>query len=84
MKSLNKINNKMEKEKMNFSEMLKTKKATAIFAVISLVSGFYFIGQRITGNVILGTEYSLNLLPIIGMLLILCSIILGTYSLKKR
>ena len=63
---------------------LKTKKATAIFSVVSLISGFFFLNQTITGNVILNKNYSLNIIPIIGLLLILCSVILGAYSVMKR
>jgi len=67
-----------------FFDWLKTKQATAIFSVGSLISGFFFLNQNITGNTILNENYSLNIIPIIGLLLILGSIILGTYSIKKR
>lgn len=73
-----------EKKGINLSNWLKTKKMTGYFAIISLASGLFFMGQRITGNVILNKGYTLNLLPVIGMLLIFCSIILGLYSLKKK
>lgn len=72
-------------KKDNFLEWFKTKKTMGIFAVVSLISGFFFIGQTaITGYVIFEAEPSLNLLPIIGALLIFCSVVLGTYSLKKK
>ncbi|MCH8945919.1 MAG: hypothetical protein IIA85_03280 [Nanoarchaeota archaeon] len=67
-----------------FFDWLKTKQATAIFAVGSLISGFFFLNQNITGNVILNESYSLNILPIIGLFLILCSVILGAYSVMKH
>lgn len=73
-----------EKKEINFLESLKAKKITGSFAIISLISGFFFMGQRITGNVIFNTKSSLNLLPIIGVFLITCSIVLGAYSLKRR
>lgn len=65
-------------------DWLKTKKATAIFAAGSLISGFFFLNQNITGNAILNENYSLNTIPIIGLLLILCSVVLGTYSVIKQ
>jgi len=73
-----------EKKEINFSDWLRTKKVSGFFAVVSLVSGLFFMGQKLTGNVILNKGYTLSLLPIIGMLLIFCSIILGLYSLKKK
>lgn len=73
-----------EKKEINLSYWLKTKKITGYFAIISLASGLFFMGQRITGNAILNKGHTLNLLPVIGMLLIFCSIILGLYSLKKK
>lgn len=65
-------------------DWLKTKQATAIFAVGSLISGFFFLNQNITGNAILNENYSLSIIPIIGLFLILCSVILGVYSVTKR
>ena len=73
-----------EKKEMNFLELLKEKKITGFFAVISLISGFLFMNQGITGNVVLNSESSFNFVPMIGFLLIICSIILGTYSLKSK
>ena len=67
-----------------FFDWLKTKQATAIFALVSLISGFFFLNQNITGNVILNENYSLNILPIIGLFLILCSVVLGAYSVRKK
>lgn len=64
-------------------DWLKTKQATAIFAVGSLISGFFFLNQNITGNAILNENYSLNIIPIIGLSLILFSVILGAYSVMK-
>ena len=65
-------------------DWFKTKQATAIFAVGSLIAGFFFLNQTITGNAILSENYSLNVIPIIGLVLILCSVILGAYSVMKR
>jgi len=62
----------------------KTKQATSAIAIISLLGGIFFIDKKITGNVILNSNYSINLVSGIGLLLIACSVILGIYSLKKR
>jgi len=63
---------------------LKKKKVTGTFAVIALISGAIFLRHNITGNIILSDKYSFNLLSLIGLLLVLCSTILGAYSIKKR
>ena len=74
----------VKKNEINFLDRLKTKKATRIFAIISLISGLLFIAEGIiTERVIFNSEYSLNPFSVIGILLVLFSIILGTYSLKK-
>lgn len=73
-----------KKKDINFLDQLNTKKVTIVFAIIALIFGYLFIIQSvITGDLILNLRYSLNLLKIIGISLILCSIILGMYSLKK-
>ena len=73
-----------KKKDINFLDQFNTKKVTIVFAIIALIFGYLFIIQStITGDLILNLGYSLNLLKIIGISLILCSIILGMYSLKK-
>ncbi|MFA4953237.1 MAG: hypothetical protein WC584_03370 [Candidatus Pacearchaeota archaeon] len=69
---------------MKISKLFKTKKVTAIFAVVALLGGFYFLNNTLTGNVIVESENSINLISVIGLLLIFCSIILGAYSIKKK
>ncbi|MFH1607564.1 MAG: hypothetical protein ABIA78_00340 [archaeon] len=67
------------------SNWLETRKATAIFTITSLFGGILFINQStLTGNAILNTTLPFNLLSLIGLLLIICSVILGAYSLKKK
>ena len=70
----------MEKQKSWF----KTRKVIASFAIVALTGGFLFLNHSITGNIILNDEYSFNLISIIGLMLILCSIILGVYSVRKK
>ena len=69
------------KKKTNF---LTRKKTTAFFAIISAIAGFSFLNKSITGNIILSDAYSFDLISLIGLLLILCSVILGIYSIKKK
>jgi hypothetical protein len=62
-----------------------TKKGiTWIFATIALVSGFLFLDSNSTGNVILNKQSPVSLISIIGLLLLVCSIILIIYSVKKK
>lgn len=69
---------------MKKENFFKTRKATVSFALMALVGGFLFLNQSITGNIILDSENSFNLVSLMGLLLIACSIILGAYSLKKK
>ena len=69
------------KKKTNF---LTRKRTTTFFAIISLIGGLSFLNKNITGNIILSKAYSFDLISLIGLLLILCSVILGAYSLKKK
>lgn len=72
-----------KKKGVKFSDQFKTKRVAWIFAIIALIFGSLFIRQgTITGDAILNIGYSLNLPTIIGILLILCSIILGISALK--
>jgi uncharacterized membrane protein YqjE len=75
----------MEKEiKKKKENLLKTKLVTAIFALVAFTGGFLFLNKSITGNIILNDKYSFNLVSLIGLLLILCAVILGVYSVKKK
>ena len=68
---------------MKKEEILKTKKATTIFAILALIGGFLFLSPSITGGFILESSDSFSPLSLIGLVLIGCSIVLATYSLKK-
>ena len=69
---------------MKKEEILKTKKATTIFAILALMGGFLFLSPSITGGFILESSDSFSTLSLIGLVLIGCSIVLATYSLKKK
>ena len=69
------------KKKTNF---LTRKKTTAFFAIISFIVGVLFLKKGITGNIILNNNSSFDLISLIGLLLIVCSVILGVYSLKRK
>jgi len=55
-----------------------------VIGLIALAGGFYFLGNKITGNMILENNITFSLLPLMGLLLIACSAILIIYSIKKR
>ena len=67
----------------NFFDWLETRQAAAIFGIISLASGFVFLNQGITGNVIINSENPINMLNAIGLMLVFCAAILGVYSVKS-
>jgi len=69
---------------MKKENMLKTRKTATLFGIAALVGGFLFLNRSITGNIILNNENSFNLVSLMGMLLIVCSVILGAYALKKK
>ncbi|MHA1988967.1 MAG: hypothetical protein ACW98D_20295 [Promethearchaeota archaeon] len=69
----------MEKE-----HILKTKKATTLFALAALVGGFLFLSPSITGGAILESASGFRPLSLIGLGLIACAIILAGYALKKN
>ncbi len=74
------------KQKENF---FKRKTTIVIFTIASLIGGILFLKQsteraNIIGNVIITDNYSFNSLLLIGLSLIICSIILCSYSLKKK
>ena len=60
------------------------KKTTAGFAILSLIAGFLFLNQSITGNFVLNADKGIDLISLIGLLLISCAIILGAYTIKKK
>jgi len=65
-------------------EFLKSRTATASFAIIALIGGFYFLNSNMTGNIVLKNQTAFSTLPLVGLLLIACSVILALYSIKKR
>ena len=71
-------------KKINF---FQSTPVTAAFGTVAVIAGLFFLGQgSITGNTILkdnipNTSLALS---IIGLLLIVCSIILLAYSVKKK
>ena len=76
------------KSKQETGEFFKSQKTTAVFSTIAFIGGLIFLNQSfaITGNIITKNETFgfVILLPILGTLLIICSVILALYSLKKK
>lgn len=57
---------------------------TWFFATLAVVSGFIFLDSSVTGNAIVNKQSPVSALSLIGLLLITCSAVLITYSLKKK
>ena len=68
-------------KKENFFEKKKT---TGTFAIIAMVFGFIFLEHNLTGNMILEKNYYINFVSLIGVLLVICSLVLAIYSLRKK
>jgi len=68
-------------KKQNF---LKKTPTLIVFASLALVSGFFFLDKKITGNAIIDADSNFNFVSLIGLLLILCSAIIVGYLTKKR
>ena len=64
-------------------KILKTKIATAIFAIVALFTGFLFLNSSLTGNAILTNNFPIQPLSVIGLLLVLCAIVLGIYTIRR-
>ena len=64
-------------------KILKTKIATAIFAIVALFTGFLFLNQSLTGNAIIKNTFPIQPLSVIGLLLVLCAIVLGIYTIRR-
>ncbi|MBI3622923.1 hypothetical protein HY212_02470 [Candidatus Pacearchaeota archaeon] len=58
----------------------------ATFGILALLGGIFFVkpflSKNATGNVI--GDSSFNLIPLIGLLLLICSIVLIAYSIVKK
>jgi len=65
-------------------DFFKQKKVTTFFAIIALIGSFFFLNYNITGNVVQNNKTAFSLISIIGAALIICSIILGLYTLKGK
>ena len=74
---------KIQKLKKIF-DWFKTKTSCAIFAVIAFVGGFLFLNLSLTGNVIVEKDYYVSIVPLIGILLIICSFILVIYIVRNK
>ena len=64
-------------------KILKTKIATAIFAIVALFTGFLFLNSSLTGNAIIKNTFPIQPLSVIGLLLVLCAIVLGIYTIRR-
>ena len=75
--------NKMKK-KQNFFEK---RSVVAVFGILALFAGASFLQQGIgsvTGNVVLNKHAALSIVPMIGIILLICSMVLIAYSIVKK
>ncbi|MCK5603926.1 hypothetical protein KAR91_18710 [Candidatus Pacearchaeota archaeon] len=66
------------------SEILKGKRFTAGFAFFGLMWGFMFMEGSFSGNVVLAREVAFNPVSLIGALLMICSVVLIIYSVRRK
>lgn len=74
---------KISKKDME-KKFFERKGVTWVFSAIALISGVVFLDSNPTGNVIVNNKNSVSIISLLGLLLILCSVILITYSVKKK
>lgn len=60
------------------------KGVTWFFGIIAIIAGFIFLDSSVTGNAIANNPSSVNLLSLIGLVLVVCSAVLISYSVRKR
>ena len=69
---------------MEKNPFLKRKSTTAVFALIAFLGGFLFLNHSLTGNVIINESRYLDLVSLVGLGLIACSLTLALYSVKRK
>jgi hypothetical protein len=63
---------------------MKKRTIIAGFSILSLAGGILFLDPSVTGNLIFEKKVQFNLVSLIGILLIICSILLASYSIKRK
>jgi drug/metabolite transporter (DMT)-like permease len=66
------------------TEWMKKKRIIAGFSILALIGGILFLDPSITGNLILEKKVQFDFLSLIGILLILGSMVLASYSIKNK
>ena len=69
---------------MKKTSVLKRKTVTMSFALMAFIGGFLFLNHSLTGNVVLNETYYIDLVSLIGLSLIICSLILALYTIKHK
>ena len=70
---------------MKKQNWFKKKSTTILFAIVSFIAGFFFLGEgRMTGNVVASEYQNFSYLSLIGLLLVICAIIIGVYAIKRK
>jgi len=68
-------------EQENF---FKRKKVTATISALALISGFVFLNQSVTGNVVLSNPQEFNPISFVGLLLVFLAVVLAAYTIKSK
>ena len=84
LNNLKLFKNSFTKKAMAKENFFKKPITTGVIGIIAFITGFYFLSNNITGNMILENKITVRFLPLIGLLLIVCSAILIIFSIKKR
>ena len=63
---------------------MKKRGILVIFSIIAILGGILFLDPNITENLILKNKVQFNLISLIGILLVFCSMTLAIYSIKKK
>lgn len=62
----------------------KDKRVIGVLAAIAFISGFLFTDKKLTGNVITDSSTNSGTIPLIGLGLLACAVVLTLYIVKQK
>jgi uncharacterized membrane protein HdeD (DUF308 family) len=69
---------------MTISKALKSKKVTTTFGIVAFIAGAIFLQSSMTGNVVIKDTASFEVIPLVGLALIFCSLVMAAYAIRKK